>query len=398
MNEIIIFSPSVFQSYGHEFDYVSGLIGGLSTKSDVGVHLIGFDGPFADRLPSGVTPHILKVETVANAKGATAIDQIKWGLSRISQSKKLIDLTIEVANKLESSAVLFETFEYYSLASRISRFKRPLRCIFHDTSFNMQQTSIPAAIYKSAMARSAASIVAHCEWTYVHGTAMKDNLARSLRLKSEYASRVKPIPYGAPAPANSVQIEQTKARRELGIDGNNSPLLLAFGTLRRDKAFPMLLTALSLAPDWRLLIAGPEGDMTFDELESISRRLSISDRVICRNRFVTRDEQPVYFGAADAIAGIYSPSIRHESGTCQLARTYLKPIVASGPPDLEEYVQGAGVGWRVPEHTPEALAKTLARVKQATLQENAAMRARISECAEERSWSCVCSEIFRGWC
>ena len=106
MNDLIIFSPSVFQSYGHEFDYVTGLLGALSASSTVGIHLVGFDGPFAGRPIPGVISHTLKVETVANAKGSTVIDQIKWGLSRISQSKKLIELTIDLSNDLHSSGVL----------------------------------------------------------------------------------------------------------------------------------------------------------------------------------------------------------------------------------------------------------------------------------------------------
>jgi glycosyltransferase involved in cell wall biosynthesis len=398
MNSIVIFSPSIFQSYGHEFDYVTGLAGALSSLGTVSVHVVGFDGPSLSRLPAGITPHILKISSVVNAKGSTALQQIKWGLRRIGQSKNLIALALDVSNTLNARGVLFESFEYYSLARQIKRFKRPLRCIFHDTSFNTRQTSAPAALYKTAMARSAASIVEHCEHAFVHGKGMKANLVEGLRLDAQIAAQVVPIPYGAPQPSASGQIGRREARQALGIEATGAPLLLAFGTLRRDKAFPLLLTALSLAPNWRLLIAGPEGDMTFAEIESMARRFGVSEHVYCRNRFITQDEQPVFFGAADAIVGIYSPSIRHESGTSQLARTYLKPIIASGPPDLEEYVRKADVGWCVSEHSAESLARTLAEVEQVSDNRKRAMLGRIEECAAERSWPRVCDEVFRGWC
>jgi glycosyltransferase involved in cell wall biosynthesis len=398
MPSIVIFSPSVFQDYGHEFDYATGLADALKSIGTIGVHIVGFDGPFLSRLPAGLVPHTLKQDAVANAKGSTFIQQIGWGVRRIAQSKKLIALALDVAEKFDARGVLFETFEYYSLARQIRRFKCPLRCVFHDTSFNSNQTSVAAALYKTAMSRSAASIAAHCERIYVHGVAMKENLASSVHLDPQTAERIMPIPYGAPAPSALDQVERGEALRALGIEPDGGPLLLAFGTLRRDKAFPLLLTGLSKAPHWRLLIAGPEGDMTFGELEALSCRLGISDRVFFKKRFIPRAEQPIYFGAADVIVGIYSPSIRHESGTCQLSRTYLKPIIASGPPDLEDYVRDSGAGWSVSAHTPEALAETLHQITYESDALKQAMQKRIEKCAFERSWPRVSAEVFRGWC
>jgi glycosyltransferase involved in cell wall biosynthesis len=360
------------------------------------VHVLGFDGPFMMKTPPNVTSHTRPRGEFHNAKGSTALKQIKWGFQRISTYGRMVDFAIETAHTLNCDGVLLEEFEYFSLARKIAGFKRPLRCVFHDTSFNIRQTSVPAAIYKSAVARSAARIVRHCERTFVHGAAMKDNLIKSLGLDSRQALSVTPIPYGAPAPDEIRYIERSEARRTLGIE-SEGPVLLAFGTLRKDKAFPLLLTALSLARHWRLLIAGPEGDMTFKEIAALTRQLGISDRVHCVNRFISTDEQPVFFGAADAVAGIYSPAIRHESGTCQLARVFLKPIIASGPPDLEAYVQEAGVGWAVPGRTPEALAQILTAVETTPEDQKGAMRDRIGQCAVERSWPRVCAEVFRGW-
>jgi glycosyltransferase involved in cell wall biosynthesis len=160
----------------------------------------------------------------------------------------------------------------------------------------------------------------------------------------------------------------------------------------------MLLRGLALAPRWRLLIAGPEGDMSFAEIETRIRNLQIGGKVILRRGFISSEEQPLYFGAADAVAGIYSPSIRHESGTSQLARAFLKPIVASGPPDLVEYVESNDVGWAVPRHTDEGVAATLFKVEAISDNQRGDLCRRINKCAEERSWSRVFEEIFKGWC
>jgi glycosyltransferase involved in cell wall biosynthesis len=397
MNSILVLSPSVYQDYGHTFDYVSGLAKAAVALGGLDIHVLGFDGPFALRMPPHDTPHTRALASFDHAKGDTPLKQIKWGLQRISQGRRMAQFAVDLSHRLNCAGVLFESFEYYRLGRQIARFNRPLRCVFHDTSFDTHQTSVPAALYKKAMAHSAARIVGYCERTFVHGVAMRENLIHSLRLGSRPASRITAIPYGTPTPSEFRHMERSEAQRTLGIAGDG-PLLLAFGTLRKDKKFPLLLEALALAPNWRLLIAGPEGDMTFEEIETAVLKLGISDRVCCRNRFISSDEQPLFFGAADAVAGIYSSAVRHESGTCQLARAFLRPIIASGPPDLTAYVQSTGVGWAVPHGTPQALANILSTAETESEDDRRAMRDRIEQCAIERSWSCVCAEVFRGWC
>jgi glycosyltransferase involved in cell wall biosynthesis len=398
MKPILIFSPSVYQRSGHALDYVlNGLAKSAAALGSLDVHVLGFHGPFVTHTPPQVTPHTCELAGCDRSKGSNALQQIKWGFQRITNGGRLVESALKLARKLNCAGVLFETFEYYSLGRQISRFQRPLRSVFHDTAFNAHQTSVPAALYKSAMAHSAAKIVRHCERTFVHGSAMRENLIRSLGINSREASRIAEISYGAATPNEFRQVERAEARRELGI-ANERPLLLAFGTLRKDKEFPLLLAAISQARSWGLLIAGPEGDMRFEEIHAIARRLGISDRVYCRNQFIPTGEQPVYFGAADAVVGIYSSAIRHESGTCQLTRAFLKPIIASGPPDLEAYVKKAGVGWTMSGHTPEALTETLSTIENVSVAQQSAMRERIKQCAAERSWTNVCAEVFRGWC
>ena len=36
-----------------------------------------------------------------------------------------------------------------------------------------------------------------------------------------------------------------------------------------------------------------------------------------------------------------------ESGTAQLSRSFLRPVLAGGPPDLEAYLESSAIGWVV---------------------------------------------------
>ena len=56
---------------------------------------------------------------------------------------------------------------------------------------------------------------------------------------------------------------------------------------------------------------------------------------------------------------LYDESIRHESGTAHLARAFLRPIIAGGPPDLHHYVQETGAGWSVVPLNAGKLAEVL---------------------------------------
>lgn len=398
MRNILIFSPGVFQKYGHEFDYISGLAGAAAASGQAEIHVLGFDGPLAPKLNPRITAHTRMRGRIASAKGISLMGQIRWGLMRIWHSRKLLQDAVDLCAQLKPAGIFFESFEYYSLARKIGNFRQPLRCLFHDTSFNTRQTSVAAAVYKRAMAASAVRILGACERVFVHGDAMRSNLAATLDLSPSLAGRVNAIPYGAPGPEDVRQVQRGEARAALAIQEDSRPILLAFGTLRRDKEFPRLLEALALAADWRLLIAGPEGDLAFEEIEAQARRLGISERVLYRKGFITSEDQPLYFGAADAIAGIYSPSIRHESGTCKLARAFLKPIVVSGPPDLEEYVRKAGVGWVAADRTAGALAAVLAEASSASVADQDRMPERIRACAAEYSWPRVSANVFQGWC
>jgi len=398
MKRILIFSPGVFQSYGHEFDYVNGLASAAAATGTFDIHVLGFDGPFAAKLHAKITVHARHQGGIANAKGGSMFGQIGWGLKRIGQSRSLVRDALDLSARLNTAGIFFESFEYYSLARRVGRFRQPLRCLFHDTSFDRNQTSIAAAVYKRAMVASAVTIVKSCERTFVHGDAMKINLVRTLGLSASLAARVSAIPYGASEPSDVRQVDRAEARAALGLNGDPRPILLAFGTLRKDKEFPRLLEAISMANDWQLLVAGPEGDLGFEELENLARQLGICGRVHYRKGFIASGDQPLYFGAADAVVGIYSQSIRHESGTCKLARTFVKPIIVSGPPDLEEYVRKTGVGWVAADRTAAALAVILSLAAQASTVERSAVEERIYECARQFSWSRVCARVFDAWC
>lgn len=397
---LVIYSPLAYQKFGHGYDYVQGLGRALS-KRQVNVHVLGWDGPL--RLPSGIIEHRLpasRMYTTRNRYGRFGPGrQLMWGASRTIGGGYLLSALHRLHSSLEAPYVLFESFEYITL-SLFLRMNRRLAdkasCIFHDTNFNAEHHSLVAKLYKSAVRPNVRAILRCAHTVYVHGPVMKENLLRTFGNRGEdsIASRVQVIPYGAPHPEELRRISLVEARETLGFS-RDAKLLLAFGTLRRDKKFEFILQGLRDCSDWQLLVVGPEGrDFSYREIEDLARRYCVEAQIKTVRGFVPPEEHGLYFGAADAVVNIYDESVRHESGTAQKARTFLKPIIVGGSPDLIDYVTKYNIGWAVDLSRPDSLSRVLREVASLTERDLLDLQRNIYRCAEERSWDSVAEIVL----
>jgi glycosyltransferase involved in cell wall biosynthesis len=394
---LIIYSPGVFSRYGHAFDYVQGLGVALS-KQDVEVHVLGLDGPLS--LPEGICEHRVLATSNLNRTDYRRFGfagDIIWGMSRMWRQRKLSGEILRLHRCLPTSSVLFETFEYVDLARLLSKisWQDKCFCIFHDTNFNIRHTSIIAALYKRAMRSYARNILKSITTAYVHGQEMSNNLTESLGIahKQELVGKIHVIPYGAPHPDDVEMVDRQIARSTLGLP-QDKKILLAFGTLRRDKNFDVVLRALKNVPDWLFLVAGPEGDYTYTALLSLAKEHNVSDRVQFFNEFIPPERHTLYFGAADVVVNIYNSNVRHESGTAQKARTFLKPVLGGGTPDLGKYISSQGVGWYADPLIPETITSLLNMIAQFDDSDWLIIQERIYQCAVARSWKSISKIIL----
>lgn len=387
MSDLLIFSPGAYQSYGHSFDYSKGLAEAF-IKLGYNVFVFGVDGPL--RFSEDI--HEIRIKNSNDLKKKqTLLQKIRWGFSRILTSSKTASEFSAYYNSLDNKPlVIFETFEYFGLGRYIKHFSGNCYSIFHDTNFNFRQTSLIAGIYKLLARRPARKIVRHSIMSYVHGNQMKNNLIEQLGPSCK--NNVKEIPYGAP-PSINLTIEDSKlAKKELDLEQDKLHLL-SFGTLRSDKEFLPIIKAIASSERWNWLIAGPEGDYSYKKIHEMVKEYNIEDRVITIERFIKNDEQKLFFAAADAAVNLYKPFIRHESGTAQLARTYVKPVIVSGPPDLTEYVTKKNIGWVLNKnldcsHILKLYEGLSTKEKQEILQN-------IKKLANANSWDTVAGRILK---
>jgi glycosyltransferase involved in cell wall biosynthesis len=396
-NRLLIFSPSAFQPAGHQQSYLTGL-GDALARSGVEVHVFGLAGGM--RYPSFIVPHpIGKDAPLASRSDCREqwgpLGDVAWGTARIQRQVGLMNELRRVHGTLGAPPLLFETFEYLSLAAHLARAPRTHRqaCIFHDTNFNMRHASRIAGAYKFLARPFARHILRSMDRAFVHAPGMRENLLENVDPQRRYTGKVEVLPYGAPHPDTVARMGRAEARAALGITTQRK-VALAFGTLRSDKCFSLVFESLARSSEWELIIAGPEGDVSFRELQALCERHQLQQRVRMFPGFIGLEEHRKFFGAADAVLNLYDENIRHESGTAQLARSFLRPVIAGGPPDLHRYVGETGAGWSVRPLRADRLSEVLGRVARLQEAERAEMERRIYNAAVERSWDAVASRVL----
>lgn len=128
-------------------------------------------------------------------------------------------------------------------------------------------------------------------------------------------------------------IEKDEAKRELGLNGRS--LIFFFGYITGYKNVELLIESASFlkTPNWVMIIAGgphPRLSSDPDYLSYVSnlheKALAISKDQILFKGFISEEEIPLYFSAADLIVFPYKISM-HSSGPLSLAASYEKPFL-----------------------------------------------------------------------
>jgi len=397
VDSLLIVSPGAFQAFGHQHSYVAGLAGALA-DAGTEVHVLGWAGPLP--LPGAITSHPVARRTEGSSRAAYRrrlgqLGDLAWGGARLVGELGLARAIARTHRALGGPAVLFETFEYVSLAALLTRGAlgdAPKGCIFHDTNFNAQHASRVAAVYKTWVRPCVAAILRRVDVAFVHAAGMKQNLLANVDPRGRYADKVRVLPYGAPHPDDVAHTSRYEARERLGLPRDRR-IALAFGTLRSDKRLDVVVEGVARCPEWDLVVAGPEGDVTYDRLRRLARDRGLGDRLRSFAGFIPSERHAAFFGACDVVVNLYAASVRHESGTAQLARAFLAPVIVGGPPDLCDYVRTSGSGWVLEQLTAEALAAALDQLERISPAAAADLGRAMRRAAEERCWAEVAARV-----
>jgi len=184
-------------------------------------------------------------------------------------------------------------------------------------------------------------------------------------------------------------ISKEIACQKLNIDGNYKYLLF-FGFIRDYKGLDLLLSSLKNLPEeYKVIIAGePYGDFT--KYDKQIQELHLENRVEKFVRYISDDEVPLFFSAADLCVLPYKSAT--QSGIVGIAYHFMLPIVATNTGGLKQMIEPYNAGLIAETPTVEDLTKTI--LDYFTKDKNEFQKG-IAEYKKIASWSNLAEKILK---
>jgi len=222
---------------------------------------------------------------------------------------------------------------------------------FHEVVDPLEESILPIRLYSRIAGRL---LTRKADAYVVHSNFDKKQIASKYHLDTE---KIHVIPHGLYD--HYKQIDRKKAKSVLKI--KEKFVILHFGLIRRYKGIPYLIDAFERLPkevakNARLLIVGE----LWEGGEEVVKRVATSkrrDKITLMPRYVSDDEVPLYFSAADVIVFPYTRA--SQSGAAHIAMCYKKPIIASKVGGLEESMAKYSGTIFVPPGNADAIASAL---------------------------------------
>lgn len=216
----------------------------------------------------------------------------------------------------------------------------------------------------------------------VMSQTVKDDLLR-LRPDAQYIYNPHPLydHFGE-------KIAKEEACRKLALQTDKRTLFF-FGLIRDYKGLDLLIEAMDLLDEqYQLVIAG-ESYGSFEKYQAQIDRSTARRRIYLHNRYVSDEEIPVFFSAADALILPYRSAT--QSGVVSVAYHYDLPMVATPVGDFPQSIALPQTGIVVPEISAEALAKGITELF--TPENQQCFPAHIAKEKEVLSWETLTKKI-----
>jgi glycosyltransferase involved in cell wall biosynthesis len=195
------------------------------------------------------------------------------------------------------------------------------------------------------------------------------------------------IPDGGEEPGQPMDI--SVARKQVGIPEESGPVLLFFGTIRRDKGLEYLIEAVARLPNERfsLLIAGNPQEYTADAITDLIERWNVKEKVITRLGYVPESDIPGYFYACDALVLPYRSIYTGGSGPLMKgACMHRRPSIVSAVSEMGRLVKECGIGLIAQPEDSEDLANKIRDFLRLPQDDKEKMAGRAQKLAQSHTW------------
>lgn len=154
------------------------------------------------------------------------------------------------------------------------------------------------------------------------------------------------------------KVDSAQAKAQLGLDPSLTTILF-FGLIRDYKGLDLLIEAVdALEQDVQLVVAG-ECYGSFDKYKRQIAQLAHPERVRLFNSYISDQQVPLFFGAAEVCALPYRSAT--QSGIVAIAYHFEVPMIATDVGGLAEAVGKTGAGIMAAQVTSESLQEAIKR-------------------------------------
>jgi len=185
-------------------------------------------------------------------------------------------------------------------------------------------------------------------------------------------------------------------RKALGLP-SDEPVLLFFGQIKKVKGLDLLIDAFAdvrrKLGRGKLVIAGKVWKQNFQTYAEQLEKLGLGDSVQTHIRYISDDELPNFYGAADVVVLPYRKI--YQSGVLLMAMSLGVPVVASDLPGMKEVVSDGRNGLLFASGDADDLARVLTGIVCDQTQQSAIKSAAMLDMENQFSWASIGWQLRR---
>jgi glycosyltransferase involved in cell wall biosynthesis len=274
---------------------------------------------------------------------------------------------------------------FYTPPPLLTTFRKDFRLFVYTIALKVINNSGWRQLYRRVLARNRFLFLTQSE-------AVKQDF--DSYLQGVFCGKVISLMMGQGSMARVASKKEARQRLDLPQD---KPLFLSFGTSHPGKDLEAVFRALKDMPDVLIVQAGKYTFSVGQKPAELAQHYAVLDRVIIRDHYVTEEEKPHYFFAADAVILSYTKQFSSTASLLWDACHFGTPVIASDNGQLGELVKAFKPGLLFAAQDADSLRQTIKRFINLKPEETEILKDNCRRFCDEFSigrWAQGCLEIY----
>jgi len=211
-----------------------------------------------------------------------------------------------------------------------------------------------------------------------------------------FGDRVQCLPIGVASMNRNILTSKEEARRILGLP-QHKPLFLSFGAPHSGKDLDVIYRVFHGMRDVHLVQAGKQAFSLGVSPALLLARYNMEGRVIVKDYYITEEDKPYYFAAADAVIISYTKQFLSTASLLWEACRFGTPAIASDNGQQKELMEAFQPGLLFTAQDADSLRETIQRFLSLKPEEIQVFKDNCRRFANEFSlerWAQRCLEIY----